>query len=95
MRCACSLFTLLQAVARIADRDFGRAQLAGQAVALELVAVDLACDLPDLRLDGLQLSFGLLPIRPAGAAAPCARSLQEKPSKTQRRASASAGGPEK
>ena len=54
---------LLQAIARAADRDFGLAQLAAEAVALELIAVDLACDPLDLRLDGLQLSFGLLAVR--------------------------------
>ena len=45
-------------------------------LALELVAVDLACDLPDLRLDGLKLSFGFLAIG-LGRGGPV-RNLQEK-----------------
>jgi hypothetical protein len=53
----------IQAVARAAYRHFGRAQLASEAVALELIAVYLACDAADLCFDGLQLGLGLLPIR--------------------------------
>ena len=53
----------LQSLAGRADRELRRAQFAREPVALDLIAAHLACDVPDLRLDGLQLGLGLLPIR--------------------------------
>jgi hypothetical protein len=67
-RAALRVFALhpLEIVAGAGDGDFSRAQFAREPITLELIAIDLGCDLIDLRLDGLQLSLGFLTVRLRG-----------------------------
>jgi hypothetical protein len=57
-----------QILAGFTDRNLCRAQLAGETVALDLLATDLFTDPIDLGLDRLQLGFGFLGVAlgPAG-----------------------------